>query len=154
MRKDAHSKQVWDAGNVNDYIASDIDNWLRTTYVGLFSPYVQSLMGTTRFYVTGSGRNAAVGPIYRSAFLVSGTELGGSYSSLNVEGSILPTANIIGQVPQWTRSKDTQVDYYAYMCQGWAQIRGEHVTYDQEVCPCFTLPADTFIDSDLNLQES
>ena len=153
VRKDVHSDQVWDAGNLNDYIASDIDNWLRTTYVGLFSPYVQSLMGTTRFYVTGSGTGVSVGAISRPAFILSVAELGLGAQDSKAEGSELPTSNILDNTAQWTRTKDTSNTNEVW---DWKPpyLYSDLARYDEAVCPCFTLPADTFIDTDLNLVES
>lgn len=148
VRKDVYSNRVWDAGNVNAYAGSDIDNWLNGTYKNLLDTDVQAAIGTTEFpYTPGNGNNT-VSTLARSIFALSLTELGESNSSANVEGSALPIASMLwiayrngSPTTQWTRSPATHstdvawrvgsngnIDYYGCLNSGGSR-------------PAFTLPS-------------
>lgn len=157
VRKDIHSKVVWNSSGVIVYAGSTIDTWQNRTYKSTLSGAVQSLIGTTSFYSSVSG-NSEVAPLERAVFSLAGHELYNSGGSI-VEGSLLPIANTLkfanynGSPANWY----TRTPYPPYEVtemqtdgKGWShsplQASG--------VRPCFTLPATAFVDADLNLIES
>lgn len=157
VRKDIHSKVVWNSSGVIVYAGSTIDTWQNRTYKSTLSGAVQSLIGTTSFYSSVSG-NSEVAPLERAVFSLAEHELYNSGGSI-VEGSLLPIANTLkfanynGSPANWY----TRTPYPPYEVtemhtdgKGWShsplQASG--------VRPCFTLPATAFVDADLNLIES
>ena len=156
VRKDIHSKVVWNSSGVIVYAGSTIDTWQNRTYKSTLSGAVQSLIGTTSFYSSVSG-NSEVAPLERAVFSLAEKELYNSGSSI-VEGSLLPIANTLkfanynGSPANWY----TRTPYPPYEVtemhtdgKGWShsplQASG--------VRPCFTLPTTALVDQDLNLIE-
>lgn len=157
VRKDIHSKVVWNSSGVIVYAGSTIDTWQNRTYKSTLSGAVQSLIGTTSFYSSVSG-NSEVAPLERAVFSLAEHELYNSGGSI-VEGSLLPIANTLkfanynGSPANWY----TRTPYPPYEVtemhtdgKGWShsplQASG--------VRPCFTLPSTALVDADLNLIET
>ena len=89
VRKDCYDNRVWHGSDVGLYATSDIDTWLNGDYRSKLDPDIQVAMDTTKVYYTPSFYDKAVTVLERSAFLLSGTELGCSAKYLNVEGTAL-----------------------------------------------------------------
>lgn len=157
VRKDIHSKVVWNSSGVIVYAGSTIDTWQNRTYKSTLSGAVQSLIGTTSFYSSVSG-NSEVAPLERAVFSLAEHELYNPDGSI-VEGSLLPIANTLkfanynGSPANWyTRTPYPPFDVTEMHTdgKGWShsplQASG--------VRPCFTLPATALVDQDLNLIET
>ncbi len=95
VRKDCHSRQVWDSNNLNRYIASDINTWLTKSYIELLDSDIQDAIGTTIIKQT-TGNGVYTVDNYRfNIFLLSIAEHGLTNSNANAEGSSLPIANVL-----------------------------------------------------------
>ena len=156
----------------DEYSISIIDNYLNTTYKSKFSPAIQSLMGTTKFYYTvgdelGAGGNA-VSTLERSVFALSNTEIGVTSSiPFNVEGSLLPISNEIfiaknknGEAKkQWLRTiSTTSGSVQPFSIWSSPIFDGSYVTTytgtdTQVVQAAFTLPGNTKVNPDGSIVE-
>lgn len=164
VRKDVYRDfELWNNPNTNTYATSVIDTWFNSTYKSVLSNNVQTMIGNTSFpYTPGNGNNT-VSDLQRSIFALSLTEIGGSSGAANVEGEILPISNTLkiayynsAAVDQWTRSPDTRSGYstYAFIMRGTGKEAEIFCNNGAGYRPCFTLPTNALIDSDLNLVES
>jgi len=151
VRKDVHSNQVWDSGNVNAYVGSDIDVWLTNTYLSTLDAKIQELIDTTKFYYTPGNGNTTVSTLERSVFVLSATELSRSSGTgtANAEGSALPIASSLqiaylngSVVVQWTRTPTTNSTLYAHVLNTGGGITSNGCFLSYGVRPCFTLPSD------------
>lgn len=149
VRKECHSSRVWDSGNVNAFVGSDIDLWLNGDYKSLFDEKVQSAVGMTTFYYTVGGGNTTKTTLQRSVFLLSAFELGFRSSMNNAEGSTsLPTALILTglTVDCYTRTpvvrgsvaSTSDVVYISASDGNAIRVNANTAKY---IRPCFTLPA-------------
>lgn len=97
MMKDCYNNQVWDAGSVNSYGASDINTYLNGTFYNLLDSSVQSIVQQVKIpYVngTGSGGNVASGAngLSCQVFLLGGYEVGWTTSNdqyIPIDGAVL-----------------------------------------------------------------
>lgn len=152
VRKDCYEEITW--GNSNMYYPSSILNsWGNSTYFNLFSQKVKGLIGTTKFPVYASSEFAA------AVFYLSATEYGFTDFPVAVEGSALPIASQLriallngSATGHWTRSFANR--NMVYMVNSVGQRVGAYRDEQHGARPCFTLPADTLIDSNLNLDEA
>ena len=169
VRKDVIQGGAWSETGSDHYPNSTIDNTFNDTYINALSSTVRSLIGTTTFYYTVGGYNPDdVKTLTRAIFALSTTELGISNPNANKEGETLPiasTLNVIvnssgGHDGQWTRTRSRRVDenlafYVTFSGSvGMATLMEAATTVIAPYRPCFTLPADAFIDTDLNLVEN
>lgn len=147
VRKDVYQNGAWNASNVNTYANSTIGTWFNGTYKTQLDPWVQTAIGTTKFYYTPGNGDNEVTTLVRAVFALSMTELGQSNSNANVEGSALPIANTLkiayqdgSATDQWLRTpyKDTSTAWGANV--GGAIITGP-CTDSNGYRPCFTLPS-------------
>lgn len=159
VRKDIYNSQSWNRSNSSHYPGSVIDNWLGTTYKGLFSASVQAGMGATEFYIIQGDRNTTRITYSASCFLPSVNEFGRSWSGVPAMGSELPVAAQMRAATlngspsdKWTRSS-TEGNGVIYISP-----TGEAgQTNDGTPCgilPCFALPSGTLCNSDLELIET
>lgn len=161
VRKDVYANREWDAGYVNAYSSSDINNWLNGTYKNVLSGPVQAMMSTTSFYYTPGNGNETVRSLERSVFALSITELGQTTPSVNVEGSPLPIAATLkiaylngSAVTQWARSPALGTTRGAGFLTENGVFGFYLVATDYGARPCFTLPSTALVDQDLNLIET
>lgn len=156
VRKDCYDQRAWNSTNVNAYATSSIDSWLNGDYKGLLSVGIQAQIGTTKFYYTPGNGNNTVGTLERVIFLLSATELGGTNSPVNTEGttlfitSLLQIAHMNGSaVVQWTRSPN--LDYtntvVYFNTNGSDGSDRYNCTSAYGSRPCFTLPSTIEIDA-------
>lgn len=159
LRKDIHSNQFWDAGNVNAYYGSDIDVWLNETYKQTLDAEVQSVIGETCFYYTVGNGNSTVTTLNRSVFILSGAEYGeysSHSSSINEEGSALPIASIIKTACiygtpaiHWTRTPRPDLTYaVGYMTTAGGLYPYSHANTSYGARPAFTLPKTVKVDTE------
>ena len=150
VRKNLHSTGVWDAGNVNTLVGSDIDIWLNNDYKLKLSAAVQASIAVTKFYYTISQTNFVVSTLQRDVFLLSGTELGLTFTSnMNVEGEKLPVASLLQMgyldngtlTAQFTRSPASNNAMYVFTrdATGAENFATCNAAWGRR--PCFTLPA-------------
>lgn len=147
VRKDCYDTRAWHSSNVNAYASSAIDSWLNSTYKNLLDADVRGVIGTTKIKYTPGNGNTTVGTLERAIFLLSVTELGGTVSYANTEGTALDIASALqiaymngSAITQWTRSP--RPDYITYACclnvSGGVSNSLCDTTYGAR--PAFTLP--------------
>lgn len=147
VRKDIYNNQPWSTSGINAYAASSIDVFLNSTYKTLLGASVQNNIQNIKFHYTpGSGNNTVIS-IAREIFLLSGTEYGVAPSA-NVEGGLLPTADIIriaylgsSANTYWTRSPNTFGNNRAWGVSSTGGQSSIACTTPSGCRPAFTLPA-------------
>lgn len=154
VRKKMYDNRIWHTSNINAYANSNIDNWFNNTYKNLFDSNIRTLINSTKFYYTPGNGNNTVDILERSIFALSLTELGGNNNYTNIEGSVLPIANILKTTgindSQWTRSPfqsgrtTVNIGYYRY-------FSNTSCTSKEGSRPAFTLPSTTKFDPDTNI---
>ena len=154
VRKKMYDNRIWHTSNINAYANSNIDNWFNNTYKNLFDSNIRTLINSTKFYYTPGNGNNTVDILERSIFALSLTELGGNNNYTNIEGSVLPIANILKTTgindSQWTRSPywysrtTVNIGYYIYFSEA-------SCTSGKGSRPVFTLPSTTKFDPDTNV---
>ena len=166
VRKDADTLGNWNVWETNTYNGSTIDTWMNGDYKNRFSETVKTMMGSTTIPYTIGGGDYSLSQITRSIFALSLTELGGSDTNANVEGSAVPIAATLQSVnqvgnytSQWTRTPD--IDETGNSNRRAYEIRdfpsdpffAELCRYNSIYRPTFTLPGGAFVDVNLNLIE-
>lgn len=162
VRKDVYDQRQWNSSNANAWANCVLRSWLNSNYKNLFSSAVQALMGTTTYYYTPGNGSWSVATRGDAVFLLSGTELNGSHSNCNVEGTALPIWSTLrlaynssgNRSFQWTRSPVTSNTSSAWAFDTIPGFGGFGVNTEIGSRPCFTLPATALVDQDLNLIES
>lgn len=162
VRKDVYDQRQWNSSSANAWASSTIHSWLNSGYKGLFSAYVQSIMGATTYEYTVGNNNNTVATRSDAVFLLSLTELGESYPSYaNVEGSALPIANTLKiayqngvATTQWTRSPQTQGIGLVWRFDQSGNFTLKSCTESHGSRPCFTLPSTALVDPSNALIES
>lgn len=162
LRQDIHSYQVWNANNINTYSGSDIDKWLTETYFNSIDETIRNqIMSVSIKYTPGNG-NSTVGTLSRKVFLLSGTEVGFSYSYMNTEGTKLAyftsgngsdskrVAKYNGSAGWWwLRSPSTSNTSYAwnvYADGSYYDSNVYHTNYGAR--PAFVLPSSLWVSDD------
>lgn len=161
VRKDIHSNRGWNSTNINAYAGSAIDVLCNSGYKNLLSSAVQTMIGTTLFYYTIGDNNNSVTTLNRSVFLLSVTELWGSYSGANIEGSTLPSNGVLktsyfnGEPSaQWTRTPNTSNQKWSFLIGVTGSPGSDSVLQQFGFRPCFTLPSTALVDSNNALIET
>lgn len=161
VRQDVYDSRQWNDRDINVYAGSDINDWLNSTYKNLLDANTQSLIRTTKFYYTVGYDEQTVSTLERAVFLLSITELGINRTNFgsgigNKEGSKLGIASSLriartydgSATTQWTRSPNSNNTRAAYCVQSngsYAESNG--CTDNNGSRPCFTLQANTKVDS-------
>lgn len=148
VRKDCYDNRQWNSVKENAYGASSIDIWLNNGYMDLLDPKVKDEIATTKIRYTIGNGSSALGNLDRFAFLLSLTELGKSHSNANIEGSVLPIANML-QIAyldgffttQWTRSPFKISSELSYVLDSSGNISNSYCSIPKGSRPCFTLPS-------------
>lgn len=148
VRKNAYGQRVWDADGGLIYNGSDIDVWCNGSYKNLFDARAQSLIGTTKFYVSQGKGSDTIITLERSVFIMSATELGNSYKP--IEGSKLPIAAGLSMsgFDYWTRKAERLNAIY---CDGDGNFYAGNPQTAYGCRPCFTLPSTAEVDQNMNL---
>lgn len=142
---------AWNANNVNTYAGSTLDNYFNQTYLGKLSSKVIGAAGQTAFYYTPGNGNNSVTTLKRTVFAPSITEIGGSDSYANVEGTAFPIAEQIQKAfisdyeagSYWTRTCRNVGSSNAFKSWNPGSVSENSVTTTALPRPCITLP-DTF----------
>lgn len=158
VRKSMYQESYFDSVNrKNAYAGSELDTFMTGTYANVLDAKVRTAIGTTKIYYTPGNGNYTVTTLERSVFALSLTELGLAYSDANVEGSVLPIADLLkiayvdgyttSSRPQLTRTPSNRsgnVYNVVITHMGEATI-GVVYNYPGGYRPAFTLPATTKI---------
>lgn len=154
VRKDCYDTRQWHTSNVNAYATSAIDTWLNSTYKNLLDADIRGVIGTTKIKYTPGNGDTTVGTLERAIFLLSVTELGGSASYANTEGTALSIASSLqiaylngSAVVQWTRSPNTDGTVYA-CCLGIGGSVSHYCYSTYGSRPAFTLPSTLSVSDD------
>ena len=158
VRKDCFHANDARYDDFNRYHDSALDKWLNGTYLNYFSSDLIISIGQTVFEYNTGTHNYINGELTSPIFLLSAREIGDEGPNI---GTLLPTADILKICYNeeneadiwWTRSpnSDHTTDVYAVNSSGNLAIC--HNQWVNAIRPCFTLPADIFIDINLNLVE-
>lgn len=131
----------------NEYANSELDSWLCDTWLKLLGADIQTAIGTTRFYYTPGYRSSSITTLQRAAFQLSATELGGSTSSMNKEGSTLSIASTLriayrnGEaLGQWTRTPTTNSSTSVCYFDNFGRFYVGSYNHMYGYRPAFTLP--------------
>lgn len=164
VRKDVYQNRQWNTSDRNAWGGSALRSWLNGAYKNMFSDAVKGLMGTTKYnYYSGLGNSSDLSSRSDAVFILDGGELGISYPDTNFAGAKLPISNTLkiahlnGETnSQWTRTPYTWMNNTTSAIWIWASGDVSFLATSSScgARPCFTLPADAFIDTDLNLVES
>ena len=178
VRKDVTEQMNFNTSRGNDLLSSTLLSYMQTTYKNTLSQHVQNLIGTTKVRYHYIRMQEGIYPIAEdrtaelSIFPLSATELGFNIHSMGPLGEKLPIADQLGRVysppddygevsdvDQWTRSVPKNDHWAAYVGYVWANngVRCDSDavnSYAAYARPTFTLPADTLIDTELNLVDS
>ena len=155
VRKDCCDTRQWHTSNVNAYATSAIDTWLNSTYKNLLDADIRGVIGTTKIKYTPGNGNTTVGTLERAIFLLSVTELGGSASYANTEGTTLSIASSLqiaylngSAVAQWTRSPNTDSTSRACCLYTVGGVFGGSCDRTYGSRPAFTLPSTLSVSDD------
>jgi hypothetical protein len=158
VRRYIYDTRQWHTSNVNAYASSAIDSWLTGTYLAMLPTDIQAQIAAVSIPYTPGNGNTAVSSISRKVFLLSLTELGGSHTYANVEGTALDSTvvnllkiatNSAGTAQvQWTRSPNTNNTYYAWYLNTYGSINVNYCTSTYGARPAFTLPSSLSVETD------
>lgn len=150
VRKDCYDKRAFGSSK-STFAGSTMCSFLNGTYKGLLDADVQIAIGSTTFYYTYPYDTVTTGS--KSVFLLSIAELGLTSSYAMVEGSKLPTSDLLKiayfngtAVEQYTRT--VYHDDYSYVFYVGANGTASNQSYSvlRYSRPCFTLPATACFD--------
>ena len=147
LRKNIYSNMKF--GGSGAYSGSTVDNFLTNNYLLLLDSTVRSSLVRVSIpcYSVGQTSN-----IDRSIFLLSGTELGFSTSSMPIEGTAIPyfASNesriaYLNQTvsPYWTRSISTNTSRYSWYVLSTGTYYNDFNNSSIGVRPAFCLPGTT-----------
>lgn len=162
LRKDCIGQSVWGiAGSPAAYALyedSVVSSYLNSTYKAVFSSAVQSLIGSTSFYVLS--KTLQTYSVEKSIFTVSTTEIGAPQAPGGAQaqalGSRFSVADSmrIANTSYWSRSfRMIYGDLEPFNITTDGTYYPANVTLSLNMRPCFTLPATALVDQDLNLIE-
>ena len=149
VRKDCYDMHKF-SNQKSSYAHSDLNAFLVGTYFNLLDAGVREMVGTTKFYSTDAPT------LERSVFQLSVTELKGSGSGAQKEGSILPISSLLSVAhlngsgnPQWTRTPFTSFPGFVHCLDNRGQVSALGFNNLCGSRPAFTLPASTLVGDDL-----
>ena len=151
LRRYIHSDMKWHSSTVNAYATCTLDAWFNGTYFNLLPTAIQGQISNVSIpYSPGNG-NYTITNLSCKVFALSGTELGKTDSTMNVEGTALANAASLviatdGSTAktQWTRSPDkNSFNMGAFTLKADGSLYGEIVTETRGARPAFVLPAAT-----------
>lgn len=153
VRKDVYDQQRWNSTFSNTFASCSIRSWLNSTYKGLLDTDIQEAMGTTTYRYTPGNGSWNVSTRSDAVFLLSGTELGYSFSNwFNAEGSALPIVSTLriayqngAATTQWTRSPSILDTTNAIYLDVLGDVDGHACTGIYGSRPVFTLPSTAFV---------
>ena len=158
VRKDCTATAAWNTSGNNAYANSAINTQLNEAYKNKLDSGIQSAIGTTYLYYTSNGYTSGTSGLSRSVFLLSATELGGTDTTLNTEGTPLLLAEMLQvaylngvATPQWTRSPVIRSGSKVYQFGSTGVLGYAVATTKSGIRPCFTLPGTTLVDADNNV---
>ena len=158
VRNAIYDQRAWGQNPMHqDFSYSQIFSWLNGSYKNLFSDKVQQKMGETFYPSTIS--YTTVGTLSSAVFFLFKTEMGGSGSDFNVEGSKVPIFAQLYKAPGggrdgdlwWTRTIYNKGPGQVWVVSGMGEGDISNGRYSR---PCFTLPSDARVDSNNALIET
>lgn len=145
----------------NNYAASDMHTYLNGTFLDLLDSDIANAIKQVKIpYVNGNGSSGAVATdsngLSTKVFLLSGTELGLSASTMKTVGAVLDnfaTAEDMDRMPNgtnsseayWLRDPYTGDNNRMNMAKGGAYSY-DYSNYSHYVRPCIILPSNTKVD--------
>lgn len=161
VRKDVFDYRRWNDTEVNTWANSSMLSWLNSGYKMILDSKVQKMIATTTYRYTPGNGDIIVTTRADAVFLMSLTELGKMAYYVNTEGSALPVAAILQNIPQpgpnqdgqWTRSPNTKYNKAAaHLGYTGLPDANAYVTTDHYGSrPTFTLPNTIIIDWEMNV---
>lgn len=169
LRKDIHSKRVFDSGYDSWYSNSDIDKWLKNTYINGFDYNhipIKTVKVPWRMSEDSTDIESGADGHSTTFFLLSYAEIGGTSSTAPREGTVLKYFNGAGnseriayyngtatvwwlRTPDPTSDEDDEEQVYAIISTG--QFDTVYVDSSFGVRPACILPSSTPIDENFNI---
>ena len=150
IRRDLYHTIAWNSNGVTTYANSALDIWLNTDYLNLLAASIQAEISAVDIDYTIGGGNNTLSTLNRKIFMLSYTELGGTNSYANVEGTAIPyfdskdkrKAYLNGTADlYWTRSPLTgSIDDRVWTVNQSGDINFNATSYPFGTRPVFTLP--------------
>ena len=153
VRRYIHSERQWHSSNVNAYATCTLDAWFNGDYFNSLPADIRDQITAVSIPYTPGNGNTAVSSLSRRVFALSGTELGGSSGSLNVEGTALAIASTLNPATdsarvakiQWTRSPRTDAITASHTINASGSLSNAYCSTAYGVRPAFTLPSNALV---------
>lgn len=168
LRKDCHSKRVWNSNNLSEYADSTINTWLNGDFFNSFGNAEQVAIKRVKIpYCVGGGsstENSGANGLSAKVFLLSGYEVGWTSSDNQYfpqDGAKLSyfesgtgtsannkrVANYNGSAAYWwLRSPDTSSTNYACLVRSVGDCSSRHASYSYGIRPALVLPSNALFD--------
>ena len=165
LRKDCHSKRVWNSNNLSEYADSTINTWLNGDFFNSFGNAEQVAIKRVKIpYCVGGGsstENSGANGLSAKVFLLSGYEVGWTSSNFPQDGAKLSyfesgigtsannkrIAKLNGSAAYWwLRSPDTSSTNYACLVRSAGDCSSRHASYSYGIRPALVLPDNALFD--------
>ena len=168
LMKDIYEKRVWQSGNINKYESSDVNAYLNNTFLNLFDSNIRDAIKQVKIPYrknggSGGTNQSGANGLSCKIFLLSGYEVGWTFSSTPVDGAKLPyfesgtgssaqnkrIAYLNGEVTAWwLRSPDTSDTYDVKLVAFTGDVSITNASSSYGIRPCIILPSDTLVSVD------
>lgn len=156
VRRYIYATRQWHTSNVNAYASCALDSWFNNTYYNLLDADIKAQIAAVAIPYTPGNGNDSVTTLSRKVFALSVTELGGTASYANTEGSALSIASTLqiaynssgSAVVQWTRSPNTNDTSHAYCLDTDGNVYYVYCAGTLGARPAFTLPSSLSVSDD------
>lgn len=168
LMKNIYEERAWNSSAYNSYEASPIHSYLNSTFLDLLD--IKDVIRQAKIpYVDGTGGSAVasgVNGLPAKVFLLSGYEVGWTYSGTPVDGAKLPyfesgtgspaqnkrIAYLNGEATAWwLRSPDTSDTYDVKLVTFTGDVSITNASSSYGIRPAFIVPLDTLVDSNNNI---
>lgn len=155
LRESLYDTRQWHTSNVNAYASSAIDAWLTGTYLNLIDADIRAQIAAVNISYTIGNGNTTTTTLSRKVFLLSGTEVGLTYSYMKTEGTALSFFNsnaariayLNGTATGWwLRSPNTSNATHAWFV--YTDGSYSNCSYSYGSRPAFTLPSSLSVSDD------
>ena len=172
LMKDIYENRAWSSPNINKYESSDVHPYLNGPFLNLFDSNIRDAIKQVKIPYRkngGSGGTDQSGANGLSAkiFLLSGYEVGGTFSTFPLDGAKLSyfepgtgtsannkrIANLNGSASDWwLRSPVPNVTIGVWHVSSYGNFAGDYnATNSYGIRPALVLPSDTLVDDSGNV---
>lgn len=172
LMKDIYENRVWQSGNINKYENSDIHAYLNNTLLNLFDSNIKDAIKQVKIPYrknggSGGADQSGANGLSAKIFLLSGYEVGGTFSTFPLDGAKLSyfesgtgtsannkrIANLNGSASDWwLRSPVPNVTIGVWHVSSYGNFAGDYnATNSYGIRPALILPQDMEVDSSGNV---